>query len=277
MAAPHAAGAAAVLLAQNPALTPAQVAGTLTANATAGVISGSSTGTPNRLLYAAAVQAAPAAPVASAPSVTAAAPAAKATAVAVGVNVTATFSTAVQGVGSSTFLLKNAAGKAIPATVAYNATTRKATLDPASNLVADTVYTATLVGGAAAIRDSAGTPLVTMSWTFLTGPAPVVTRFTPGSNALLVKRGSNVTVTFSEAVQGVGTGTFTVKNASTGALVSARVFRNGTTHQWILDPSLTLAKKTKYTVTVSGGTTRVRDLAGNVLASKTWQFTTGSF
>lgn len=275
MAAPHAAGAAAVLLSQTPSLTPAQVAGTLTANATAGVVSGSSTGTPNRLLHSAA--AAAAAPVASAPTVTATAPAAKATAVAVGANVTATFSAPVQGVGSSTFVLKNAAGNAVPAVVSYNSTTRTATLDPASNLPADTLYTATLVGGTAAIRDTAGTPLVTKSWTFLTGPAPVVTGFAPGSNALLVKRGSNVTVTFNEAVQGVGTGTFTLKNASTGALVTARVFRNGTTNQWILDPSLALAKKTKYTVAVSGGPAAIRDLAGNALVSKAWQFTTGSF
>ncbi|MFJ5861129.1 S8 family serine peptidase [Pseudarthrobacter sp. NPDC092439] len=277
MAAPHAAGAAAVLLSQNAALTPAQVAGSLAANATAGVIAGGSTGTPNRLLYSPAAQAAPDAPVASAPTVTAAAPAAKATAVAVGTNVTATFSTGVQGVGASTFVLKNAAGTAVPAAVSYNSTTRTATLDPTSGLAADTTYTATLVGGTAAIRDTAGTPLVTTSWTFLTGSAPAVTGFAPGSNALLVKRGSNVTVTFSEAVQGVGTSTFTLKNASTGAVVYARVFRNGTTNQWILDPSLALARKTKYTVTVTGGTAGVRDLAGNALASKTWQFTTGSF
>ncbi|MFJ6079222.1 S8 family serine peptidase [Pseudarthrobacter sp. NPDC092419] len=277
MAAPHAAGAAAVLLSLNPAFTPAQVAGSLTANATAGAITGSSAGTPNRLLYSPPAQAAPAAPSAPAPTVTAVGPAAKSTGVVPGANVTATFSTGVQGVGSSTFVLRTAAGTTVPAAVSYNPTTRTAVLDPTSSLAADTMYTATLVGGSAAIRDAAGTPLATASWTFLTGPAPVITGFAPGSNALLVKRGSNITVTFSEAVQGVGTGTFTVKNASTGATVSARLFRNGTTNQWILDPSLALAKKTKYTVALTGGTAGIRDLAGNALASKTWQFTTGSF
>ncbi|MDQ5863238.1 MAG: S8 family serine peptidase, partial [Actinomycetota bacterium] len=281
MAAPHTAGAAAVLLSQNPALTPAQVASALTSNATAGAITGIGTGTPNRLLYA-TVPAAPApapppAPVAPAPTVTAKSPAAQSTAVPAASNVTATFSKAVQGVGTGTFVLRNAAGTSIPATVSYNATTKTATLDPSSNLAADVTFTATLVGGATAIRDTAGTPLASTSWTFTTGPAPTVTGFTPGSNSILVRRNNNLSVTFSEPVQGVSTATFTVKNAATGALVAAAVFRNGTTNQWILDPLSALAAKTKYTVTVTGGGTSIRDLAGNQLATKTWQFTTGSF
>lgn len=277
MAAPHAAGAAAVLLSQNPALTPAQVAGSLVSNATAGVISGATGGTPNRLLYAGAVAAAPAPAPAPAPTVTAVAPGANATSVGTGTNVTATFSTAVQGVSAATFVLKNAAGSSVPATVTYNATTRTATLDPSASLAADTVYTASLVGGSAAIRDAAGTPLASSSWTFLTGPAPVVTGTTPGNNSSLVRRSNNISVSFSEAVQGVNGTTFTVKNSATGAVVPATVFRNGTTNQWILDPQQALAAKTKYTVTITGGGTAVRDLAGNQLATRTWQFTTGSF
>jgi hypothetical protein len=197
--------------------------------------------------------------------------------VAAGTNVTATFSAAVQGVTSGTFVLKNAAGTTIPATVTYNASTRTATLDPAASLATDTRYTATLAGGTSAIRDSAGTPLASTSWSFLTGPAPVVTSTTPGSNALLVRRTNNISVTFHEAVQGVTGSTFTVKNAATGALVPASVYRSGTTNQWILDPSQSLAAKTRYTVTVAGGGAAVRDLAGNPFAGRSWQFTTGSF
>ncbi|MDR7161845.1 S8 family serine peptidase [Arthrobacter sp. BE255] len=280
MATPHAAGAGAVLLAQNPALTPAQVAAALASGSTAGVVSGTGAGTPNRLLYsagAAPVSTPPPAPVLPAPTVTAKSPGANSTAVPVASNVSATFSAAVQGVGSGTFVLKNAAGAVIPAAVTYTATTKTATLDPASNLAVDSTFTATLVGGAAAIRDAAGTPLVTTSWTFVTGPAPTVTGFVPGSNDLLVRRSNNVSVTFSEAVQGVTASTFTVKNAATGAVVAAAVFRNGTSNQWILDPQLALAAKTKYTVTVTGGAAAIRDLAGNQLATRTWQFTTGSF
>ena len=287
MATPHAAGVGAVLLAQNPALTPAQVAAALVSNSTAGVVIGAGAGTPNRMLYSAGTApeapapTAPApvapAPTATAPTVTAKAPAANTTAVPAGTNVSATFSTGVQGVGTGTFILKSAAGAVVPAAVTYNATTRTATLDPASNLAADSAFTATLVGGTTAIRDAAGTPLATTSWTFVTGPAPIVTGFTPGSNDILVRRTNNVSVTFSEAVQGVSTATFTVKNAATGAVVAATVFRNGSTNQWILDPQVSLAAKTKYTVTVAGGATAIRDLAGNQLATRTWQFTTGSF
>ncbi|MBT2567810.1 S8 family serine peptidase [Arthrobacter sp. ISL-85] len=277
MAAPHTAGAAAVMLSQNPALTPADVAAALVSNATPGVIAGATAGTPNRLLFTGTDAAAPAPAPAPAPAVTSLSPAAKATAVAAGTNMTASFSADVQGVSAGTFVLKNAAGATIAATATYNSATRTATLDPAANLAADVTYTATLVGGVSAIRDAAGTPLTTTSWTFTIGPAPTVTSYSPVSNSLLVRRSSNVSATFSEAVQDVSTATFTLKNASTGAVVAATVYRNGTTNQWILDPLSVLAAKTRYTVTLAGGATGIRDLAGNPLASQTWQFTTGSF
>ncbi|NYT96220.1 S8 family serine peptidase [Salinispora sp. H7-4] len=51
MAAPHVAGAAALVLAENPAYTPQQVRGTLVANATSGVVGNPGGGSPNRLLF----------------------------------------------------------------------------------------------------------------------------------------------------------------------------------------------------------------------------------
>ncbi|WP_251024790.1 Ig-like domain-containing protein [Arthrobacter sp. ISL-65] len=213
---------------------------------------------------------------AAAPTVTARTPGSGGTAVAAGSNITATFSTAVQGVTGISFLLKNAAGTVVPAAVTYNSTARAATLDPAANLANDAKYTVTLTGGTADIRDTAGTPLATTSWTFTTGPAPVITAMTPRPGATLVRRANNIAVTFSEAIQGAGTGTVTLTNAATGAPVTATVSRNGSTNQWILNPSATLAARTKYTVTVTGGAAAVRDLAGNPLKSAGWTFTTGS-
>jgi len=51
MATPHVAGAAALVLAQNPSFTPQQVRDSLVNNATTGVISNPGTGSPNRLLF----------------------------------------------------------------------------------------------------------------------------------------------------------------------------------------------------------------------------------
>ncbi|WP_336711208.1 Ig-like domain-containing protein [Arthrobacter sp. USHLN218] len=212
----------------------------------------------------------------AAPTVTARTPGSNGTAVASAGNLTATFSKAVAGVSGTTFTLKNAAGTAVPGVVSYNATTRVATLDPSASLPADTRYTATLTGGATAIRDTGGTPLASTSWSFTTGPAPTITTRTPASGATGVRRANNITATFSEAVQGVTASTFTLRNASTGAAVSAVVSRNGTTNQWILNPGVTLASNTRYTVTITGSTTAARDLAGNPAATSSWSFTTGT-
>jgi subtilisin family serine protease len=51
MASPHAAGAAALYLENNPAATPAQVANAIISNATTGKVTNPGTGSPNRLLY----------------------------------------------------------------------------------------------------------------------------------------------------------------------------------------------------------------------------------
>jgi subtilisin family serine protease len=51
MAAPHAAGVAALYLQSNPSADPATVAGSITGNATQGVVNNAGTGSPNRLLY----------------------------------------------------------------------------------------------------------------------------------------------------------------------------------------------------------------------------------
>ena len=51
MAAPHVAGAAALVLSANPSYTPAQVGSYLTSNATTGKVTNAGTGSPNRLLF----------------------------------------------------------------------------------------------------------------------------------------------------------------------------------------------------------------------------------
>src|SRR6185295_8158254 len=46
----------------------------------------------------------------------------------------------------------------------------------------------------------------------------------------------------------------------------------------VLSPAITLANSTSYTVTILGGASGIKDLAGNALAANyTWTFTTAAF
>lgn len=108
----------------------------------------------------------------TAPTVTNVTPAEDATNVAVTDNVTATFSEAM-GAGSltgATFTLRGqGAASDVTATVDYDATNKKATLDPAGSLDENTLYTATVKGGAGGAKDSAGNPLAQdRVWSFRT-------------------------------------------------------------------------------------------------------------
>src|SRR4051794_12918871 len=92
-------------------------------------------------------------------------PAANATGVAVSTNILATFNEDVAGVLGN-FTLRAAGGTNVSAVVTYNATTHVATLNPAANLAQGATYTATLTGGSTAIRDLAGNPFATTTWSF---------------------------------------------------------------------------------------------------------------
>ncbi|HET6240654.1 MAG TPA: Ig-like domain-containing protein, partial [Arthrobacter sp.] len=185
-------------------------------------------------------------------------------------------------VSGTTFTLRTApatgTGTAVAGAVTYNATTRVATLNPAANLAADTRYTATLTGGAAAIRDAAGNTLATSTWSFTTGPAPTVTARSAAANATAVSRTANVTATFSEAVTGTSATTFTLRTApatGTGTAVAAVVTYNATTRVATLNPNATLAANTRFTATLTGGAAAIRDAGGNPIGTTSWSFTTG--
>jgi Big-like domain-containing protein/fibronectin type III domain protein len=118
--------------------------------------------------------------------------------VAAGANVTATFSEDVQGVSggilgvNANFQLRRVAppnNNIQAAVVTYNAATRTATLNPVLNLAAG-VYRVTLAdpdgaGPLLPIRDLAGNPLATITWTFRVGagapPAPLIGSATRGA------------------------------------------------------------------------------------------------
>jgi hypothetical protein len=78
-----------------------------------------------------------------------------------------TFSEAVKNVSGSSFVLRDkGTGATVDATVAYDATTRVATLTPDHLLGGARSYSVSL---STAITDQAGNPLAAISWTFTTG------------------------------------------------------------------------------------------------------------
>ncbi|MGH3088542.1 MAG: Ig-like domain-containing protein, partial [Rubrobacteraceae bacterium] len=104
---------------------------------------------------------------------------------------------------------------------------------------------------------------------------PTVISVSPAENATGVPRNTNVTATFSEAmeeasVEAAGVVKL-VKQGRTNA-VAASVTYDAVTRKVTLDPNANLEAGTAYTATV---TTGAKDLAGNALAAdKTWTFTT---
>jgi Bacterial Ig-like domain/Abnormal spindle-like microcephaly-assoc'd, ASPM-SPD-2-Hydin len=232
-------------------------------------VADSATGSPHTVALTGTATAAPADT--TAPTVTTRTPANGATGVAIGTATTrtavlATFSEAVIGVTKTTFVLKQGANL-VPAAVTYNATTHVATLTPSAALLRDKTYTVTLTSG---IKDAAGNALAPTPWSFITGPRPTITTRAPGVGAVAVPRARNVTATLSENVTGVNGTTFTLKKGATA--IRATVTYNATSHVATLNPTLTLAASTTYTVRMTSG---IKDPAGNPLTATSWTFTTG--
>jgi hypothetical protein len=102
--------------------------------------------------------------------------------------------------------------------------------------------------------------------------APTVISIAPADLASSIAINTNITATFSEAMNAstINSTTFTVKLGSTP--VAGAVTYVGTTA--IFKPTSVLIGNTAYTATI---TTGVKDLAGNALAAtKTWTFTTNT-
>jgi len=211
----------------------------------------------------------------TAPTVSSTNPGDAATGVAIGGNIAAIFSEAMDAatITTATFTLKQGT-TVVSGTVTYVGTT--ATFNPTSNLAASTIYTATVTTG---VKDLAGNALaVDKTWSFTTGTtpdttAPTVSSTVPANAATGVAVNANITATFSEAMNPltITTATFTLKQGTT--VVSGAVTSPSTTTA-TFNPTSNLAASTTYTATV---TTGVKDLAGNALAvDKTWSFTTGA-
>ncbi|MFH0920227.1 MAG: Ig-like domain-containing protein [Fibrobacterota bacterium] len=215
-----------------------------------------------------------AAAVVTPPTVSSTDPASAAVGVAFNQKVAATFSKTMNAstINTATFTLMQGT-TSVSGFVSYSGTT--ALYSPASNLLPNTVYTATITTGA---RDLAGNALASdRVWSFTTGAAAVVTPPTvsstdPASAAVGVVFNQKISALFSKTMDAttITTATFTLMQGSTP--VSGFVSYSGVTA--LLSPYSNLTPNTVYTATI---TTGAKDLAGNALASnRVWSFTTGA-
>lgn len=219
------------------------------------------------------------APAPTAPTVIATTPLNGATGVAINQVISATFSVAMNPatINATTFTLSTG-GTPVTGVVTYVSSGSVGTFTPAANLVANTLYTATVTTGAS---DLAGTPLAAnYVWTFTTGAAPdttppTVTSTIPLNNATGVPINQAVSATFSKQLNAstVNATTFTL-TAPGGASVAGLVTYASVGTTATFTPAANLAPNTLYTATI---TTGVKDLAGNALAANyVWTFTTGA-
>ncbi len=214
-----------------------------------------------------------AAAVVTPPTVSSTDPANAATGVALNQKIAATFSKTMDAttITTSTFTLMQGTTP-ISGFVSYSGAT--AIFAPTSNLVANTVYTATITTGA---KDLAGNALANnYVWSFTTGAAVVVTPPTvistiPANAAAGVPFNQKIAATFSKTMDAttITTSTFTLMQGTTP--ISGFVSYSGATA--IFAPTSNLVANTVYTATI---TTGAKDLAGNALANNyVWNFTTG--
>ncbi len=214
------------------------------------------------------------------PSVVGSTPASGATVFGIAGNLTVTFDKSVTSPDftAATTLRNNATQTSLGTVVTYDDASRTLTINPNADLTPGTSYTLTVSGdGPNGIRDTFGTPLPTTAISFTATPdgtAPTVTTVSPLGGAKGVGPKANVVARFSERVQGVSTVTAVLTNRKTGVAVRTVVSVNSAGTRVTLNPRAKLVRNTVYALTLKGGSTAIRDLAGNSLATFTTHFRT---
>ena len=220
----------------------------------------------------------------TAPTVTGTINANGATNVAINTKVGATFSEGMDPltVTNVNFTMKETvSGAAVAGTLSYSGVS--AVFLPSINLKASTQYTTTIKGGASGVKDLAGNPMaVDYVWSWTTGvaadtTAPTVTGTINANGAINVATNTKVGATFSEAMDPltVTNVNFTMKETVSGTAVAGLLGYSGVNA--VFTPSANLANSTSYTITIKGGSSGVKDLAGNPMAvDYVWSWTTAA-
>jgi Ca2+-binding RTX toxin-like protein len=193
----------------------------------------------------------------TAPLVESVTPADGAMNVAVANNIEASFSEAMDAstLTTSTFTLlkQDSTTTPVEAAVSYDSANKKATLDPASDLEANTSYTARVTGGSSGAKDLAGNALAQdYSWTFITAspPAPSCT-ITGTANAETISGTSSDDVICAgggnDTINGLG-GNDTLKGEAGGDTLLGDVGND------TLDGGLGIADTASYSVSLTAVT-----------------------
>jgi hypothetical protein len=178
-------------------------------------------------------------------------------------------------INNTTFTLSPQGGSPVPGFIDFHGS-NIVSFDVSSPMITGTTYVVRVSSGAKDVAGNGVSPELTSSFTTAGTPpdvtAPTVTSVSPANAATGVAVGSDVVVTFSEAMNaGTITGsTFTLTPTSGGSPVAAVVSYSAGTAT--LNPSASLASSTSYTVNV---TTGAKDAAGNSLTAFSSTFTTG--
>ncbi len=152
--------------------------------------------------------------------------------------------------------------------------------NPASNqgiIIADAANTDGLDFSSREATDSTQRPQLTVSLGAADATPPTVSSVAPADGATNVAPTDNVEATFSEDMDAstLTTSTFTLTKQGSSTAVAAAVSYDSATDKATLNPDANLEGNTTYTATVKGGSSGVKDAAGNPLgADKVWSFTT---
>ncbi len=222
------------------------------------------------------------------PRVTAFSPTDGSTNVAVDSNISLTFNEPIQrGAGNIAIHSGSASGTVLEtfsaaASALLSISGNTLVINPSENLANNTDYFVTIDSGA--IKDlSNNAYLGAGSYDFITAAdimAPTVSRFSPADGLTNVAIGSNIVLTFSEAIQR-GAGTIQIHSGSAGGAVIERYNASSSLNLAVsgsiltINPTSNLDYGANYYVTLASGT--IKDLAGNSYTGiSTYDFTTAA-
>jgi hypothetical protein len=219
----------------------------------------------------------PGSPDTTPPTVTNVAPGNGVSDVSIGSKVEATFSKAMDQntINGSTFTLTKPDGPdadanpdAMPGTVAYDSTSKKATLSPSAKLDYSTTYTATVKGGANGVKDAAGNPLSADEvWTFTTQAAVL----SAPSNLSATRSGSpsqqRIDLTWTD--NSSSETNFVIERSTTSSFTTSLVTYTRPANTTSYSDNSNLQKKTTYYRVFAADSTGTRSDPSNVAFATT--------